>query len=90
MAGKKRNNKPIHKIEKRKIEAKIDNLARVLQIAAMFIAAILILADILVKDYELPVWTIPAILGIAAGLSPEQIAKILVDIVKSFLTGRKK
>lgn len=90
MVAKKRTVKEIKRAEKQQIEIKVDNLARILQITALLLAGLLLVVDIIVKDYELPVWTIPAILGIAAGLSPEQIAKIVTDVIKSFLTGKRK
>jgi hypothetical protein len=77
-------------IEQVQVEQKVDSLARVLQISALFIAAILLIVDALLDNFELPVWTIPLILGIAAGLSPEQIAKIITDIIKTFVTGKRK
>lgn len=70
-------------------EYRVDNLARILQIFALVLAGILTIIDIAVKDYELPIWLVPAILGIAAGLSPEQIAKIISDSIKTFLSGKR-
>ena len=71
-------------------EYRVDNLARVLQIFALILAGILTIVDIAVKDYELPIWLVPAILGIAAGLSPEQIAKIITDSIKTFISGKRQ
>lgn len=71
-------------------EQKVDTLARVLQITALIIAAVLLVTDALIDKFSLPVWAVPLILGIAAGLSPEQIAKIITDVVKAFVTGKRK
>lgn len=84
----KKTTKPT-KAEQQKVEVKVDYLARVLQIAALFLCGVLTLVDLLVANTELPVWLVPAIFGIAAGLSPEQIASIIKDVIKTFLSGKR-
>lgn len=72
-------------IKRAEIEKRVDGLARVLQILALIVAAGLTWLDFTTADRTLPVWVIPSILGIAAGLSPEQVKEIIVDVVKTFI-----
>lgn len=88
----KKTNRPAKptQAEQKKVEVKVDYLARILQIAALVLCGILTLVDLLVANTELPVWLVPAIFGIAAGLSPEQIAGIVKDLIKTVLSGKRQ
>lgn len=87
---KKGAKQKIRKEQRHEIEQKVDTFARVLQVVALIVALIVIIVDALIKDYEVPIWVIAAILGVALGLSPDQVAKIISDAVKAFVTGKRK
>jgi hypothetical protein len=76
------------KAQAKQIDVKVDVFMRVLQITALILGTALLFTDIVVKDYDLPVWVVPSLYGIAAGLSPDQFVKMITEIVKIFI-GKK-
>lgn len=85
----KKTNVKIRKAQKHEVEQKVDRSARILQFVALVIAAVLLIIDAFLKDYELPVWVIGGIIGIAIGLSPDQIFKLVKEAILAFI-GKKK
>lgn len=82
--AKKPTKKPIKKHEPERQE--IDAYARVLQVVAVIAVVSMVFIDNLVKDSTIPVWIYFGILGVAVGLSPEQI----LDVIKSIFTGGRR
>jgi len=89
MAKKAKKINQVRKAQKREVEEKVDRSARILQFVALVISAVLLIIDAFLKDYELPVWVIGGIIGIAIGLSPDQISKIIKEAILAFI-GKKK
>lgn len=81
----KKNNKPTPK-KQAEDKQQLDTTARVLQMVAVVSVVAMLVIDNLVKDSTIPVWIYFGILGVAVGLSPEQI----LDVIKSFFTGGRK
>lgn len=65
-----------------------DVYARIIQIIGLFGILIMIGIDQLVKETEIPIWIYFGILGVAVGLSPEQMLSLIRDLIKS-MVGRK-
>lgn len=66
----------------------VDAYARILQMLGLIAVVAVLAIDNLVKDTTVPVWVVFGILGVAVGLSPEQILSVIKDLLKSF-TGRR-
>jgi hypothetical protein len=65
----------------------VDNFARILQIVAIVAVVAIIVTGQLVKDENpVPIWIPAGLMGVAIGLSPDQF----IELIKAFLTGRKK
>lgn len=65
----------------------VDNFARILQIVAILsVVAIVIVGQLVKSDNAIPVWIPAGLMGVAIGLSPDQF----IELIKAFLTGRKK
>lgn len=65
----------------------VDNYAKILQIVAIiFLFAIIVVDALLLPKSEVQVWIYGGILGVAIGLSPEQ----MIEIIKAFIGARKK
>lgn len=79
----------IRKEQRVEVEQKVDQSARVLQFLALVVGAVLLVIDAFLKDYELPVWIIGGIIGIAVGLSPDQVFKLIKEAILAFV-GKKK
>lgn len=80
-----KKNKPTPKKQEAD-KQQLDTTARVLQMVAVVSVVAMLVIDNLVKDSTIPVWIYFGILGVAVGLSPEQI----LDVIKSFFTGGRK
>jgi hypothetical protein len=71
-----------HEIEK------VDTYARVLQLVAIVSVIGIYVLSALSPNTEIPVWVPAGLLGVAIGLSPEHIAKIITDALKNII-GKK-
>ena len=69
-------------------EQLVDKYARILQVLALLSVVILLILKGVVPTIEVPAYVIIGLLGLAVGLNPEQIGKILTDVIKSFI-GKK-
>ena len=85
----KKTNVTVRKAQRREVEQKVDQSARILQFLALLIGGVLLVIDAFLKDYELPVWIIGGIIGIAVGLSPDQVFKLIKEAILAFI-GKKK
>lgn len=85
----KKANPKARKAQKREVEQKVDQSARVLQFVALVLAGALLIIDAFLPNYELPVWVIGGIIGIAVGFSPDQIFKLVKEAILAFV-GKKK
>ena len=84
-----KNKLKVRKEQRVEVEAKVDQSARILQFLALVIGGALLVIDAFLKDYELPVWIIGGIIGIAVGLSPDQVFKLVKEAILAFI-GKKK
>jgi hypothetical protein len=83
MVAKKRTNKQ-RIIDEQK--ARVDNVARYLQIVAIVAVVIIVVVGQVIKsDNQIPIWVTAGLMGIAVGLSPEQF----VELLKAFFKGKK-
>lgn len=89
MAKKTNKNNRAVRAQRKEVEQKVDQSSRVLQFLALLIAGILLVTDALVQTYELPVWIIGGIIGIAVGFSPDQFYKLIKEAIMAFI-GKKK
>ena len=69
-------------------EQLVDKYARILQVLALLSVVVLLILKGVVPAIEVPGYVIIGLLGLAVGLNPEQIGKILTDVIKSFI-GKK-
>lgn len=68
-------------------EQVVDNYAKILQIVAIIAVIALIFIDAaFLPTTDVPIWVIGGLMGIAIGLSPEQ----MVEIIKGAISGVKK
>ena len=84
-----KSTKRLKKVQRKEVEKRVDKSVRALQFVALIVLVILILIDAFLKDYELPVWVLGGIVGIAVGLSPDQMSKLIKDIALAFMGKRK-
>jgi len=84
-----KSTKRTRKVQQKDVEKRVDKSVRALQFVALIVLVILILIDAFLKDYELPVWVLGGIVGIAVGLSPDQMFKLIKDIALAFMGKRK-
>lgn len=89
MAKKTNKNNRAVRAQRKEVEQKVDKSSRVLQIIALIIAGILLLVDALIQTYELEVWVIGGIIGIAVGFSPDHFYKLIKEAIMAFI-GKKK
>lgn len=66
----------------------VDKYSRILQLIALISIVALLIIKAFVQTLELPAYVIIGLLGLAVGLGPEQIGKILTDVAKTFI-GKK-
>lgn len=64
----------------------VDVYARVLQMIGVLAVVAMIFTDNLVANSNIPIWIYFGILGVAVGLSPEQI----LDVIKSIFLGNRR
>lgn len=89
MAKQKKNvskNKPVD--QPPKTEQLVDRYSRILQLLALASVVVLLILGGLVPTIDTPSYVIIGLLGLAVGLSPEQIGKMVTDVVKAFI-GKK-
>ncbi|HYG84592.1 MAG TPA: hypothetical protein VD907_07000 [Verrucomicrobiae bacterium] len=79
MAKKAKNKKQVQQ------EVVLDNYARILQIVAIIAVVVVVVVDQLTPTSDIPIWVPAGLLGVAVGLSPDQIA----DIIKSIFRGKR-
>lgn len=85
MAAKQaRKNRQIHK--EREQKQLVDKYSRILQIVAVVCVFLVYLLMSVYPKTEIPVWVPAGLLGVAIGLNPEQMAKIVSDIVKGIVS----
>jgi hypothetical protein len=85
MAKKTTKNKQTKAEDDRK-QVVVDGYARVLQMVAIVGVVILVIAGQIIPNADIPIWVPAGLLGVAIGLSPEQIG----NIIKNMFTGVKK
>lgn len=85
----KKTTKRQHEREKQHAEAVVDAYARVLQIIAIIAVVAIFIINGALPNADVPIYVPAGLLGVAVGLSPQQIGKIITDILKS-LVGAKK
>lgn len=87
--AKKANNKKRqqHELEK-KTEQAVDAFARVLQIVAIIAVVAIFIVNGALENADVPIYVPAGLLGVAVGLSPSQIGKIITDLLKAFV-GKK-
>lgn len=66
----------------------VDTYARILQLVAIVAVIAIYVISAISPSVDIPVWVPAGLLGVAIGLSPEQMGKIIGDIIKSFV-GKK-
>ena len=66
----------------------VDKYTRWLQVAALFSVVLLVILRGAIKNFNVESYVIIGLLGLAVGLSPEQIGKMVTDVVKTFI-GKK-
>lgn len=76
-----------NKIE-RQTEQLVDKYTRWLQVGALFSVVLLLILRGTIKEFALPDYVIIGLMGLAVGLSPEQIRRMFTDIIKAFI-GKK-
>lgn len=89
MARKTNKSNKVKRAQRKEVEQKVDQSSRVLQFVALVIAGVLLVIDALIQTYELPVWIIGGIIGIAVGFSPDQFYKLIKEAIMAFI-GKKK
>lgn len=84
-----KNKKPVTK--KRVAEQKqvIDRYARALQALAIIAVIAIYVIRSVYPDTDIPVWVPGGLLGVAIGLSPEQIVKLLTNIARAFMDSKR-
>lgn len=87
--ARKSNKKHVerHKLEQ-KTEQTVDAAARVLQIVAIIAVVAIFVVNGLLPNANVPIYVPAGLLGVAVGLSPAQIGKIITDLLKSII-GKK-
>lgn len=60
----------------------VDNYARILQLVAIFSVIAIYVLSALSPTTSIPVWVPAGLLGVAIGLSPDHIAKIITSLLK--------
>lgn len=63
-------------------EEKVDVLGRVLQAIAIIAVVVIIMIDSGANDIEVPLYVPAGLMGVAIGLSPEQLAEIVKSILR--------
>ena len=71
-----------------KTEQAVDAFARVLQIVAIISVVAIFIVNGAYENADVPIYVPAGLLGVAVGLSPAQIGKIVTDLLKS-LIGKK-
>ena len=66
----------------------VDKYTRWLQVAALFSVVLLVILRGAIPNFNVESYVIIGLLGLAVGLSPEQIGKMITDVVKAFI-GKK-
>lgn len=69
-------------------EKLVDKYTRVLQLLSLVAVILLLIMRGTIKGFELENYILIGLMGLAVGLNPEQIRKILSDVLKSFI-GKK-
>lgn len=81
---KKRQQKELEQ----KTEQAVDAFARVLQIVAIIAVVAVFIVNGALENANVPIYVPAGLLGVAVGLSPAQIGKIVTDMLKAFV-GKK-
>jgi hypothetical protein len=84
--AKKENRQP--KKEELQTSQLAERYAGVLQVLALGAVVGLLVLRAFVNTLDVPSYVIIGLLGLAVGLSPEQISKMLTDVIKAFI-GKK-
>lgn len=79
-----------HNRQQKRTEQVIDNYARVLQIVAIISVVVIFIINGTLETADVPIWVPAGLLGVAVGLSPEQIGQILVDMIKAMFTAKRR
>lgn len=83
-----RAHKAQHKKDVKRAEQVVDTAARILQIVAIISVVAIFIINGALENADVPIWVPAGLLGIAVGLSPDQIGKIVTDILKAAI-GKK-
>lgn len=70
------------------VQNEVDVYARAIQLVALFIFGGMVVISAFVEKSNIPVWATLGILGVAVGLSPEQILDLIKDLLKGFVNRR--
>lgn len=88
MAKKASTKKREQKQLEHKTEQAVDAFARVLQIVAIISVVAIFVINGTLPNANVPIYVPAGLLGVAVGLSPAQIGKIVTDMLKAFV-GKK-
>jgi hypothetical protein len=69
-------------------EKLVDKSTRVLQLLSLLAVVVLLILRGTIENFEVETYVLIGLMGLAVGLNPEQIRKILSDVLKSFI-GKK-
>ena len=88
MAKKVSTKKKQQQALEQKTEQAVDAFARILQIVAIISVVAIFIVNGALENADVPIYVPAGLLGVAVGLSPTQIGKIVTDLLKS-LIGKK-
>lgn len=81
-----------HRKKQRELEQRteqaVDAFARVLQIVAIISVVAIFIVNGALENADVPIYVPAGLLGVAIGLSPAEIGKIITNLLKSFV-GKK-